>query len=216
MNNNTKTGKLIAILLLVAMVSLVLLSGTYAKYTSSASGDDTAVVAKWAIKLNGEALSDKISFDLFSESGVYDLADLTDAELADLSTATKTIDTDVATGAKVAPGTWGKVAFEVTNESDVSAEFSINVTALTTTLPLQFSVDGSNWVEASKITTPYNLGGEKLEVGSTTAQTSQVSLYWKWDFEDGTTETDEADTQLGSTGTATCAITANMTATQVD
>lgn len=36
----------------VSVIALVLVAGTYAKYTSSASGSDTATVAKWLIKLN--------------------------------------------------------------------------------------------------------------------------------------------------------------------
>lgn len=212
MKSNNKTGKLVAILLLLTMIALVLLSGTYAKYTTSASGTDTATVAKWAIELNGSPLEDKVSFDLFGASGVYELKDVTDF------TANGVVDEDVVkTGKKVAPGTWGKVDFEVTNKSDVRAEFSINLTQLNTTLPLKFSVDGSEWTKASEITAtelaPYKLGGQTLEIGSTTEQKSTVSLYWKWDFEDGT---DVDDTALGSAGTATCTVAAKIICDQVD
>ena len=62
-----KTMKMILITLLIAMIALVLVSGTYAKYTSSASGSDTARVAKWSFIVGGAdtVTENTFTFDLF-------------------------------------------------------------------------------------------------------------------------------------------------------
>lgn len=179
MNNNRRTGKLIAILLLVAMISLVLLSGTYAKYTSTYSGSDTAVVASWKIT-NGNQVA---NIDLFGVSKIYDTKDVTDF-------TTGTVDADVRTGTDngiIAPGTWGKFSYTVTNDSDVNAEYTVTYTVDEAGVPLKWSVDGNTWTD-------------DLSNVSTTAlamdDSMTVTVYWKWDFTD-TDPRDANDTALG-------------------
>lgn len=216
MKKENRLSKFVVLVVFVTMVALILLSSTYAKYTTSLTGSDTATVAKWQVKLNDNDVtsqSDITTFDLFTETGVYDLNGLG----TDLSSATAAIDDEVIkSGSKIAPGTWGKVDFKVENTSDVAADYVVKINSLTTTLPLQFSVDGKTWVEASTIATatpdsPYDLGTGTLAVG---AGAETVSLYWKWDFE--RTDKDSEDTGLGAAGTATCAVTAGIVFTQVD
>lgn len=212
---DNKLVKFTTFVLLITMVGFLLVSGTYAKYTTEFTGTDSAVVAKWDVALEGMTDS---KFDLFGTSGVYDL----DPDATDLSAVTPAVDDDVVkSGKKVAPGTWGKVSFELSNSSDVTAAYTVDIKSLETTLPLQFSVDGKNWVPATTIVAGtaddavYNLGNGTLSIPSDANPTkATVNLYWKWDFEG--TNGDANDTSLGETATATCAIEAGVVFTQVD
>ena len=209
--------KFTTFVLLITMVGFLLVSGTYAKYTTEFTGTDSAVVAKWDVALEG--ITDS-KFDLFGASGVYDLASVADKN--DLSSETGVVDEDVVkSDKKVAPGTWGKVSFELSNSSDVTAAYTVDIKSLETTLPLQFSVDGKTWVPATTIVTGtaddavYNLGNGTLSMPSDANPTeATVNLYWKWDFEG--TNGDANDTLLGKDATATCAIEAGVVFTQVD
>lgn len=211
MRTNNKLAKFVILVLLLTMISLIVLSGTYAKYTTIVTGTDTATVAKWSVKLNDADVTTQTeitTFDLFKSTGIYDLAGVADKDK--LSAEIGKIDLDVAEGAKIAPGTWGKVEFKVENESEVAADYSVLINKLETILPLEFSTDGENWVTAGEITTPYSLGGNRLEIDS---EAEKVTLYWKWDFESGA---DELETEIGADGVATCSITAGVTFTQVN
>lgn len=217
---NKSLTKLTALVVLVTMIALVIISGTLAKYTSEYDGAGTAIVAKWDVKvtdLNGQELSASQTVDLFDASNVYELKGVTDF------TAAGTDDTDVAIGtdkAIVAPGTWGKIGFKVNigAENDVTVKYGIDITALETELPLQFSTDGTTWKTATEIKTEIETNSlysieEKIVEPRATGSSNTVTLYWKWDFERGK---DAADTVLGKDGTKTCTITAKLGATQVD
>lgn len=215
MKNDNRLVEFTIFVLLITIIAISLVAGTFAKYTSAVSGSSTATVAKWTVKLNDKdaTTTDSVTLDLFqSTGGVYDLKGLAANE--DLSTiTTPAVDEDVAKGGKVAPGTWGKVAFEVKNESEVKADYVITINSLTTTLPLQFSEDGKTWKTVSDITTSgFSFNGGTLDIGSTTPQTATATLYWKWDFD----AAGNKDTELGHTGTETCVIDAGVTFTQVD
>ena len=71
MNNTRKRSsmmvRLVAVLAVTMMFTMCFVGGTFAKYTSSATGTDTATVAKWSFKV-GEtdiATTDTFTFDLF-------------------------------------------------------------------------------------------------------------------------------------------------------
>lgn len=113
--NENKTSKFVCIVLLLCVIAMILVAGTYAKYTSSAKGTATATVAKWDITVNDTTLGveeETIKFDLF---------------------AGKTM---------VAPGDEGSVDVVVANNSDVDAEFGVNFEVSGSTIPLQYSLDG--------------------------------------------------------------------------
>ena len=46
---NNKLAKFMALVLLVTLLAVILVSGTYAKYTTAVSAKDTATVARWNI-----------------------------------------------------------------------------------------------------------------------------------------------------------------------
>ncbi|MDD6807877.1 MAG: hypothetical protein PUD72_05465 [Oscillospiraceae bacterium] len=206
-----------SLILMCTIVSSCFVGSTFAKYTSSASGSSNATVAKWDVKVNGTNVNsvNPATFNLFDKSTVYQLAGIDTGTNA--SGWTKNDDANVKDGsdrAIVAPGTWGVVSFQVTNNSDVKATYAVVISALSTTLPLEFSTDGETWTSASSITPlPYNLGSGTLEIGDSTGET--VNLYWRWLF-DISDDANTADTGLGVTGTATCNITVNAEFTQVD
>ena len=201
MKRDNKLLKFTAFILLITLVALILVSGTYAKYTSSASGFDTATVAKWSIQVSGTEIAVKgtaptVEFNLFNT--IKDTG----------STANET---DVATD-KIAPGTEGAFDLIIKNASEVNAKYSIDFTISDNTVPLQFSIDGTTWTD--DITSVVE---DAIDMGAT----ETVTVQWKWVYEvkDGNnvvnTAVDTADTALGITP-QTITVTADIDVVQVD
>ena len=59
MNNTRKRSsmmvRLVAVLAVTMMFTMCFVGGTFAKYTTSKSGTDTATVAKWGVSVTGTA-----------------------------------------------------------------------------------------------------------------------------------------------------------------
>ena len=200
----------VAMAVLVAtMLSACMVGGTFAKYTSSASGSDTATVAKWSFKVGGTDITTEsatFTFDLFDT--INDKGNTAD-------------ESDVADG-KIAPGTAGSFTLKIENASEVKAKYSIELTetANTSNVPLQYSVDGTTWADSIAELGMGALADKPLNMNATDMKT----VYWRWVFE-GTTDsghagqTDATDTALGVAAQDTApqvTITAKVTATQVD
>ena len=202
MNNTRKRSsmmvRLVAVLAVTMMFTMCFVGGTFAKYTSSATGTDSATVAKWSFKV-GEtdiATTNTFAFDLFKtikdSDGIKDETEMNPVD-----------------GSIIAPGTQGSFDLVLTNASQVTAQYAIDYTVTNANnIPVKFSVDGgTTWtddladVTASAETT--------LAVGSA-AET--ITVQWKWDFNGN----DTTDTNLGSAATATLTVAAKVTATQVD
>lgn len=173
----------------VALITLSLVSGTWAKYTSQVQGSDTARVAKWSFNYNGAALnSETITIDLFKDN--YD-------------------GSVVAANKVVAPGTKGQTTFELKNMGEVkaNAQIVLEITNLAG-IPLTYKVDGvAQEVTGGKIT----IDAVELGIG---AEAKTITLAWEWPFE--RTDGDTEDTTLGIAGTATVTVKATVTFTQVD
>lgn len=202
--NDNKLVKFTAFVLLITLLALVLVSGTFAKYTSSADGEDSARVAKWSILVGEKDITkatDKVTFNLFDT-------------IKDSDGATED---DVKSNDKViAPGTSGSFALDIKNESEVTAEYKV-VYGIenTSNIPLEFTTTPD--VEASwtkDITSLNKTDFTELAIGAT-AEATDTTIYWRWAF-----STDEAgdvkDTTLGIDGTATVKVTAELTAQQKD
>lgn len=176
--NENKTSKFVCIVLLLCVIAMILVAGTYAKYTSSASGSDSATVAKWDIKVNGTQLGVEnatVNFDLFGTS-----------------------DDDL-----VYPGKTNSFDVVVTNDSQVAATYDIDFTVSGATLPIEYSIDGTNW---STDGDDLDLSSKAIAVDGEVTETVQ----WRW-ADDGSR--DAADTQLGidnGTVTVTATITVNQ------
>ena len=195
---DNKLVKVFLIVLLIAMIGLILVSGTYAKYTTTFTGSDTATVAKFKVSSNTTAET----FDLFKT-----------AKEVDGTTA----DVDVANG-KVAPGTGGKFDIQLTNDSEVKVHYAISLKETNTeNVPIEYSLDGITYVTAENFA---SVSAADLAIGSTT---QTVSVYWRWAFEGKdstnytTTQTDTTDYTLGTASTApTVKVEVSTVFTQVD
>lgn len=191
MKNGSKKKKLVIVLLLVVASGCYFVSGTYAKYTRTLGGSDTATVAKFSVDASGLNKEQNATISLFDN---VKEADTTSSE------------ENVLEG-KIAPGTGGSFTTTLTNKSevDVKAVVTLNETANTSNVPIEYSLDKTNWKSASEITKEVNLD----YVGKASANSSSdVTIYWRWAF-DGS---DSADTALGEATTAPT-VTTQVTAT---
>ena len=192
--------RLVAALAVTMMFTMCLVGGTFAKYTSSATGNDNANVAKWDISVNGANIttSDTFTFDLFNT--VNDTKD-------------NNAETDMAPngGTIIAPGTRGSFDIVIKNDSQVNATYAIDYTVTNTNnIPVEFSTNGTDWKTDINELDVTNVA---IGLGADTT----VTVQWRWRFEaDNVTEGDNADTNLGKVGTATLEVSAKVTATQVD
>lgn len=195
---DNKLVKVFLIALLIVMVGLILVSGTYAKYTTTFTGSDTATVAKFKVSSNTTAET----FDLFKT-----------AKEVDGTTA----DADVVNG-KVAPGTGGKFDIQLTNDSEVKVHYAISLKETNeSNIPIEYSLDGTTYVTAENFA---SVSAADLAIGS---PTQTVSVYWRWAFEGKdstnykTTQTDTTDYTLGTASTApTVKVEVSTVFTQVD
>lgn len=209
-----KVTRLAILVLALAIASMMIVSGTYAKYTSSIAGTATGSVAKWAWTIGNDTITSGADvtngftlnlFDTIKDTGLS--ADETDV---DETGATKLI----------APGTGGSFQISLTNDSEVNATYAIALaeTDNDDNIPIEYSTDGSTWVTAANLsgvsTTAINMGA-----------TANLTLYWRWAFTGATstnyteTQTDATDTLLGfaaNTTRPTVEVTATITVTQVD
>lgn len=213
--NNTM--RIAAGLAVAALLSTCLVSGTYAKYTTSDSSTDTAQVAKWGVKVaadGGHAFSDKYAKD--------DQA------------STITGDSVVAQGSYdvVAPGTTGtfkaatvsgkpEVAVRVDNTAEVTLT-GWTIDTNTFYCPLTFKVNGTA-VNTSTCTTAKQVedavkaavaGTSKdYEAGTDLSADNSAKIEWAWAFDGDNT----SDTKLGDLTTApTINISVTTTVTQID
>lgn len=181
---STNLSKIVVLLLILTMLALIALSGTYAKYTTSMSGTGTATIAKWDIDFkNGEnALSENFTIDL-----------------------AKTMTSADNANAFIQPGSAGSFTITVTNNSDVAATISAEVT------------DQSATIFKNGQFTLTTVGNSAEEIAAKSSK--EVTINWKWNYEaDSEVETvDKADTKIGEESTkaaqTVCAI--KLTATQV-
>lgn len=208
-NNVTKFAIL---LLALTMIATMLVSGTYAKYTSTfESGTDTAIVAKW-----------DVSAGYTSETfNIFDVSEIYDTNVADIDyTQAGTDDLDVANGTTngiIAPGTWGKFSYTITNHSDVNATYAVTYTVNEAGTYLQWSTDGSTWTDSLA-----NIPTTAIDMKTGEANTDVTkTIYWRWVFEAenepiAVGQSDNNDTILGTAGTATPTISISTVFTQVD
>ena len=205
-NNSLKT---FALLLLIVMLALILIASTYAKYTTKLTGSSDTTIAKWAWTINNNDVSKddtEFTFDLFKT-----IKDTDGGTEADVTTQ------------KIAPGTKGSFSIEVTNASDVNAEYSLTLTETKATAVssanIEYSIAGTD--EATDWTNDigtFNFTNTRLAIGAS----NEVVLYWRWAFYDDANQ-DKADTLVGfaaagATGNEDKSITikADLNFTQVD
>lgn len=183
----------------VAILSLTLVSGTLARYTSTGKGISSVQVALWDVQIDSEKLTTNpgehtTTFDLFNTIKDED----------------GSAESDVIAG-KIAPGTQGVFSFELTNSSEVTANYAIDYTIDEAGVPLQWSLTGAanSWTEdlddvIASEDTVLAMGGESVD----------IVVYWRWLYNVNDSR-NEADTNLGLSG-ANPSVTIKVTFTQVD
>lgn len=189
--------KLAALSVVMTLATASLVAGTYSKYTTSMTGSDTVLIAKFAVTANG---TDTSVFDFY----LFDTINDTGGDLDD---------TDVADGL-IAPGTQGSFAIELENNSDVTVNCAIVFTADKQGVPLQFSVDGDNWGDDISI---LNVN-PAVNIINIDADPVSKTFYWRWVYEVegvGAPARDTADTELSLDGEASPEVTATVTFEQV-
>ena len=200
---NNKLAKFMALVLLVTLLAVILVSGTYAKYTTSATGSDSATVAKWSIKLGDEDIAKStektFAIDLFST--------ITNTDGTGEKNVKKT------DGSLIAPGTMGSFTLaSLKNESEVNAKYSVTYTLTNESgVPLEFTTnkdDESSWKSDF---TSINVSNEALAMDATE---TTATVYWRWAFTKDTAR-DISDTTLGTT-TPTVTLTAKIDVEQAD
>lgn len=202
-----KNTKKICVMLLLAVVAIAsyFVSGTYAKYTRALGGSDTATVAKFSVTagtLNKKQDAEIALFDTIKEE------DTTSAEAHVKENL-------------IAPGTGGQFEIALTNASevDVKAVITLKETANEENIPIEYSLDKTEWKKANTSDERNVEFSNENEVdldyvGKNSANTSKdVIVYWRWAYNG----TDSTDTTLGEMETAP-KVTTQVTATftQVD
>ena len=199
---NNKLAKFMALVLLVTLLAVILVSGTYAKYTTAVSAKDTATVARWNITLNGEDISKGTQKTL--KLGLFDTINDTDFTSEE---------SDVTAG-KIAPGTTGQ--FEIAkliNNSDVNAQYKITYSIdNNNNIPLEFSKDKNAADSEWKSLSDFSMNNFEALSKDSTEGVSTGTIYWRWKFE---RNDDSADTDFGI-NTPEVVVTATITVEQVD
>jgi hypothetical protein len=141
MNKGRKAFRIGALLLVVCLISTVMLSGTFAKYTSEYAGQDTALVARWSFAAkegpSGErtlgAVEDNTELALFDH--LYDTH--MNQTAADGTTYI------------IAPGVGHNFTLKMDYLADVDADVEIKFDKLadSANVPIEYSTDGgTTWV----------------------------------------------------------------------
>ena len=176
-----------SILLILTMMSLCMVSGTFAKYTVTKDGNDTATVAKFAVKLGEKELTkaEKINVNLFGNT--Y------------LGGKVKGKSEGETEKKVVAPGTSGYLPITITNsgEVEVTAKLSFSETK-TGEIPIKYAITNSESITGSEDwkTTISDLNGSAVQSLKVGESGTPKYLHWKWD-----TENDTKDTELGTAET---------------
>ena len=177
------------ITVLVAVLSLTFVSSTFAKYTSSKNGNDTARVAKWGVKI---AVDGTAFATTYNDNKV-------------LSSSTDKV---------VAPGTSKNLTnIQITGTPEVAVEVSFEATLTLAGweigsgeyCPLVFIIDGADYKKADNETVAEFAGRVEAVIEAYSAQyaantdlsnLSTPTVSWRWDFSTGEAN-DAKDSELG-------------------
>ncbi len=196
-------------LVMAVVITASSVSGTYAKYTTSAESADEARVAKWAVNATN-------TVDLFASSYIVG---------GTKATGTAGEETIVQSTEKVvAPGTKGEYSFTLSNTgNETNYTLAVEIVdgadkSFDNIKNITYSLDGTEVGDfdalKAALTDLY-----KDEVYAPTATMQGHKIGWEWKFDQYTTVADtdtvhEDDTTLGTAGTAQVKLTVKVTATQ--
>lgn len=186
--------KIASCLMMACLLTTCVISGTFAKFTSQASGSTTVKVATWEFTLNGTKQSEEFAINL---GATVDTVDGNTDNEVDLGN-----DLNV-----IAPGTKGSFSIELVNNSQVSASYAVSFAyedASNAPANLKFcATEGGTYGALTALTYTDTL---KYKNDGNDDQTT-ITVYWKWEFND-TDETSYAGNEI--------VINATIDLTQVD
>ena len=189
---------LLALVLALATTSLV--SGTLAKYVTTANATGTVTVAKWSVKLGS---SETTTTTPTTAIALVNTIEANDDVVAD----------------KVAPGTKGSFSLYY-DTSGTEVDHSITITlskAGAMYEGIKFyktESDRNAGTNALDLSNAVSLDPINVLVNSSPVFTGSVSIYWAWDFHVDAA-TDVTDTNAGSNATS-YTLNATATVTQLD
>jgi hypothetical protein len=140
---NKNTFRVAALLLVACLISSVMLSGTFAKYTSEYAGQDTALVARWSFGAlggdNNTTNPTEMSLDLFGHLYKNNI---------------NTIEEN-GKNTLIAPGVGGQFTVAMDFLSDVDAKVTVNFAenenSTAKNLPIEYSVVDGTWVTLEQL-----------------------------------------------------------------
>ena len=181
----------------VALVSLTLVSSTWAKYTSTSTGSDTARVAYWGFNTESKVVID----DLFKN--VYDNVSASADVVAPGTNNTVTVKYQPNGGA---PEVAYEIKYELTFSGSLVDELDANKNFMWTYNGTEYETS-AKLAEAVSKTVQYQAGqyNETFTIG------------WTWAFTSGDAD-DVEDTKLGNAAltNGSVVLTLKATATQLD
>ena len=216
--------RLSAVLLVAVLLSLCVISGTWAKYVTSGNADDEARVAKWGVTVTvtgDEAFGLKYNDAIEAEgtkvvSAEKVLAPGTNGTLGSVTiTGTPEVMVAVVVDLDIELASWNIRVTDTDLDGDIDenddAEFYC---------PLVFSdgtttIDGATYDDAAELKAAIEALVDKnvAQVAVGGAVASSVTLTWAWSY----TGNDVKDTALGDLSTApTISATWSASVTQVD
>lgn len=171
--------KAAALLLILALISAVMISGTYAKYTSEYAGQDTALVAKWNIVASGSAIGmdwEAHNLDLFQHTSSHVASPVGDDYI-------------------IAPGVSGDFTLAFVNNSEVDAKIGFTIAENgSADVPIEFSLQDDFAPLLSDVgALKAELDGDSELRDLAMGESVEKKVYWRWPEADDNAR----DTTLG-------------------
>ena len=200
--------RLASLLLVCVLLTTSVISGTFAKYTTSVNASDTARVARWGIDSTAN-----VAFDLFDPTyGETVNSQYGDNVIAPGTTKTETVKLTYV-GQEIAP------EVDYTIDLDVVAEESGVAATIANNPNIDWLFNGVWFDSWDAMIAAINGYHEKVEANNLPAiANAGVQVGWNWKFEtDGDTAQDIMDTNMGNAAElAKVTLTIKLTATQID
>jgi hypothetical protein len=215
-----------AVVLVMSVITLSLVSGTFAKYTRGVTGSETIRAAKFAFDLYDgtghftETQTEEAAFNIFhyTDDGVY-------------GNGTNTTEF-------IAPGTTGTFSLDVSNLSEVDVGVTFGLAENNAdNIPVYYTIGAAPQRYSAKLTGEYEAGISYLNLNAlatalaatgtniqatdgTTPIKNTYTLNWFWSYNPaaGTGQTDSGDTTIGIdyASPPTVELECTVTVTQAD
>jgi len=141
--------QILTLLFILTIASFAFICGTFARYSSVTAGKSTITAAKWSILVNNVDITKS-----GNENFEFDLFD----EL-------------------IAPGSSGQYSFDIYNDSDVNAKYTIEfIETNVSNIPIQYSLDGIAWADSMESLNKSSISNVSLIMQTNSSKT----LYWRW------------------------------------